>query len=1092
VARLCLQLFGGFRARLEPGTVLRLPTRKAEALLAYLALPLGQAHPREKLASLLWGELPDAQARASLRQALFRLRRAVGATDETCLRLEADAVALDPAAVAVDVTAFEKAVASAAPEGLGQAAALYQGDLLAGLAVAEPPFEEWLLAERERLRELAIEALARLLTHHRAAGRPEAAVQTALQLVALDPLQEAVHRTLMRLYVELGRRGAALRQYQHCVSVLRRELGVEPETETKELYRHVLRARPATGPGGPARPGRAERADERAGLPAPAAPMIGRESEMARLAGMLADACCGRGGTVAIEGEAGIGKSRLLAEVVVQASRSGMRVLLGRCYESEQILPFGPWVHALRSGGIVSEGGALRGLQPAWRAEVARLFPELASPGLPTPSDDARRLFESMTRLLEAAAAASPLVLLMEDVHWADDMSLRLLAFVGRRVVAQPVFVVVTIREEELADAPALRWTLDELTAENCLIRLPLTPLARPDTLALMHALIGPGREGADLTRLGAQVWALSQGNPFVVTEALRAVGEQATAEPLPLAVPDRVRAVISRRLEHLGPKSRELAAVGSVIGREFTFTFVRHAAGATEHDAAEAVEELVRRQVLQHVGDHFDFLHERVREVIYEELLPPRRILLHRAVAEAMEALLGDARDAHVLALGLHHQRGEVWDKAVAYLGQAGARAIERSAYREAAECLEQALAALTHLPTDGQRLAQAVDLRLDLARPTLYQLGHVKRAAAVLREAEALARALGDEFRLGRVTAHLVFCLRLMGEKAQALEAGQRALGIARRLSDLEIEIPTNISLGQVLHDKADYREAAALFRRNIALLVGELALPSFRGGAPRSIHSRTCLVSSLAELGEFDEAALRADEAIRAAQGLERPHSLVVASAGLGHLLLRKGEWAGAVEILEPALGIARAAEVALWFPRTASTLGAVYILADRPGEAQGLLEEALARTIAGELMHLRSLIMVWLGEAALAVGRLTEADEMAEGALRLSRKNDERGHEAWALRLLGEIRGHASRPDAEKAADFYHQALALGAQLGMRPLVAHCHLGLGHLSCCLTQHRRCFAHFENAVGMFRQMGMAWWLAKAESMAQRCPGP
>src|SRR5262245_20015017 len=207
MARLCLQLFGGFRAKLEPGSLVRMPTRKSEALVAYLAVPLGQPHPRDKLASLLWGELPEAQARASLRQELFRLRRAMGSIDmdRAYLASDADGIALDPAAVKVDVAVFEQAVATASPEDLARAAALYQGDLLAGLAVAETPFEEWLVAERERLRELAVQALAHLLAHQRASGHPEAAVQTALQLAVLDPLQEVIHRTLMRLYVDLGR-----------------------------------------------------------------------------------------------------------------------------------------------------------------------------------------------------------------------------------------------------------------------------------------------------------------------------------------------------------------------------------------------------------------------------------------------------------------------------------------------------------------------------------------------------------------------------------------------------------------------------------------------------------------------------------------------------------------------------------------------------------------------------------------------------------------------------------------------------------------------------------------------------------------------
>src|SRR5437867_5325272 len=248
MARLSLALLGGFQARLESGSPLALPTKKAQALLAYLAIPLGRAHPRDKLATLLWSGIREESARASLRQTLFATRKALGKTKPPALLVEGETLALNRSLVDGDVAAFERLVAEGTPEALASAAALYQGDLLAGFAVDEPPFEEWLVTERERLRELASEGLAKLLAHQRKAGAAEAAVQTALKLLALDPLQEPVHRTLMRLYAELGRRGAALRQYQHCLGMLQRELGVEPEAETKQLYQEILRQRLSRSP----------------------------------------------------------------------------------------------------------------------------------------------------------------------------------------------------------------------------------------------------------------------------------------------------------------------------------------------------------------------------------------------------------------------------------------------------------------------------------------------------------------------------------------------------------------------------------------------------------------------------------------------------------------------------------------------------------------------------------------------------------------------------------------------------------------------------------------------------------------------------
>src|SRR5262245_29446182 len=282
MAHVSLTLLGGFRARLDPGPTLTLPRRKAQAVLSYLAVPLGQAHPRDKLAALLWGDWSEEQARKSLRQTLFILRKTLSDPVSPWLLLDGDALALNPAAVDVDVTRFERRVADGTPAALEEAATLYQGDFLQGLALEESPFEEWLMLERERLRELALESMAKLLRHQRAVGAPDAAVQTAVRLLALDPLQEAVHRTLMGLYVGLGRRGAALRQYQACVDVLQRELHVDPEAETSALYRSILQAGPAVLPVGPAPRGVAPASQVRGSLPwareptATELPLVGR------------------------------------------------------------------------------------------------------------------------------------------------------------------------------------------------------------------------------------------------------------------------------------------------------------------------------------------------------------------------------------------------------------------------------------------------------------------------------------------------------------------------------------------------------------------------------------------------------------------------------------------------------------------------------------------------------------------------------------------------------------------------------------------------------------------------------------------------
>jgi DNA-binding SARP family transcriptional activator len=289
---LSLTLLGGFEARPESGSPVTFPRKKSEALLAYLAIHAGQMQARDKLAALLWGDASDARARHSLRQALMALRQTLPRGTVPLLLEEGDTVGVNPAAVELDVTLFERLVRDGNPSALERAAALYRGDLLEGLAVAEPPFEEWLTLERERLREKPLEALVRLLAYQIRVGAAEPAMQTAIRVLGLDPTQEAVHRSLMRLYAADGRRGAALRQYQICVGVLERELGAEPEAETKELYRELLQA--AQG--------------QRILEPNPARseiPLIGRQLELARLHAALDAALQGRGRSRSCRGSGG-------------------------------------------------------------------------------------------------------------------------------------------------------------------------------------------------------------------------------------------------------------------------------------------------------------------------------------------------------------------------------------------------------------------------------------------------------------------------------------------------------------------------------------------------------------------------------------------------------------------------------------------------------------------------------------------------------------------------------------------------------------------------------------------------------------------
>jgi DNA-binding SARP family transcriptional activator/tetratricopeptide (TPR) repeat protein len=1103
-----VMLLGGFEARLASGASLSLPTKKAQALLAYLGARPGQSYPRDKLAALLWGEKSDEQARGGLRHALVGLRRALAGATPASLQIEGRTLALNTVGVDVDVATFERLVAEGTPQALEHAAELYRGDLLLGFTVNEPLFEEWLVSERERLRETALEALARLLTHQTKAAGTERAIQTAVRLLGLDPLQEAVHRTLMRLYARQWRRGAALKQYQVCVGVLQRELGTEPEPETKQLYQELLRRPVNAGEASDARGGRGAGsarpvAPAPLDLPAAETPLFGRQAEVGRLREVLEEAIRGRGNTATVVGEAGIGKTRLVTALATDALSRGCRVLIGRCHESDSILPFGPWVDACRSGQIGTDEEILGALHSTRRAELSRLLPEAGTTAPPQTSVSALPLFESVAGLIEQVAARQPLVLVLEDLHWADEMSLRLLAFVSRRIPAWPALLVATAREEELADASRARRTMLDLSRASQALPVVLSPLSRPDTALLVRALTRVGSDAPTLARVEEQIWAMSEGNPLVAVEAMRVLDQDslrdgAREKPGALALPARVRDLVARRLDRLGARSQQLAAAAAVIGRQFDFTLLQSASGMEERETAEAVEEMVRHRVLQIMGNQLDFAHDRVRDVAYGRLLPPRRRLLHRAVAAALEVVDAGAVQARetpprdcpgeqIEQLAHHAFLGEVWDKALHYCWQAGAKAAGRVANREAVAFFDQALTALGHLPETRETLERAIDLRFDL-RTALFPLGELERILGCLREAEALARKLDDQRRLGQLSVYICHNLFVTGHPTEALAFGQSAQAIAESLGDVPLQVTGTLYLGAASLRTGDYRRAEDLLLKVLQLVEGDLSRERLGLTGFPAVMARCYLPQVFAEQGRFKEGIVHAQEGIRLAEALDHPYSLAFGCWVLAYLHIARGELRHAVGLLERGLALSRERDLTYFSVADTGSLGYAYALSGRTADGIPLLEHALSAVETMGHGALQPLFLMYLGEAYVLAGRLEDAFAFAGRALTLARERGQRGYEALALRLLGDVTARRDRP--EQADGHYRDALALAEELGMRPLVAHCHLGLGKLYACPGKREQATGYLDTAVTMYRDMDMRSWLEQAEAESRNLP--
>jgi tetratricopeptide (TPR) repeat protein len=449
----------------------------------------------------------------------------------------------------------------------------------------------------------------------------------------------------------------------------------------------------------------------------------------------------------------------------------------------------------------------------------------------------------------------------------------------------------------------------------------------------------------------------------------------------------------------------------------------------------------------------------------------------------EAIETLYSNRLIEQVERLAHHAARGEIWDKAATYLRQAGTKADARSAIREAASDFEQALTALGHLPESRETQEQAIDLHFSL-RVSLGALGEGERVLEHLRAAEALANALGDQRRLARVNAYIARELSSQGEYEQAVTACERAIAMARTQDDYGLEVLATRFMGNAYYCLGDYLKAVEALGRNLVPLDSPVVRERLGGISLPFAGSRTALALSLAERGEFVEAVVRCTEAVQIAEAVGLPYAVTSMYRWMGHLHLRWGDLQQATLTLEHALELCQGVDSPPLFHAVSSALGYAYALSGRSAEAIPLLEEAVERPVSSGDNEGQSVRTIWLSEAYLLAGREADARAAAQRALGLARQHKERGHEAYTLRLLGEIAAREDPLDLGKAENHYCQALALAEELGMRPLIAHFHGGLGKLYRRIGSRKQAEEHLTTATAMMREMEMGLWLENVEA--------
>jgi class 3 adenylate cyclase/tetratricopeptide (TPR) repeat protein len=829
---------------------------------------------------------------------------------------------------------------------------------------------------------------------------------------------------------------------------------------------------------------------------------VGREREIEALQQALERAGAGHGQVVAAVGEAGVGKSRLAYEFVHSHRTEGWLVLESASVSYGKATPYFPVIDLVKRYAHVEERDDARTIRAKVTGQVLTLDETLqeATPALLSlldalpedspfqkldPAQRRQRTLDALKRVLLRESQAQPLVLVFEDLHWSDSETQALLDSLVESLPTARLLLLVNYRPEYQHG-----WG-----SKTYYTQLRLDPLPPVSAEELLQALLGDASSLEPLKRL---LITRTEGNPFFLEESVRIlvetgvlVGEPGVYRPVKpldsLQVPATVQAVLAARIDRLPFEEKRLLQTASVIGTEVSLPLLQ---AITELPEAALHRGLAHLQAAEFLYEtrlfpehEYTFKHALTHEVAYGGLLREQHRVLHARIVEAIEELAGDRVAEQVEHLAHHALRGEVWDKALAYCRQAGEKALAWSAHREALGSFEQALSALTHLPEQRDTLEQAIDLRLSM-RAALWPSGDFGRILAALREAESLAGALDDHRRLGQVSGFLSRHFSRRGAHDQAIAAAQRALALATGSGEVILQAQANYYLGLSYKAQGNHPRAIDCFGQTVASLEGERHHESFGQALLPAVSSRAYLAESHAELGTFAEGRVLGQEGVRMAEAGTHCGSLIFAYRGIGLLALRQGDLSRALPLLERAVGICQEAGFPVWFPVMASPLGEAYTLSGRVADAVPLLTQAFDQVMARDEVVFQALCGLSLGAAQVLAGHLEEARALAEHTLALARAHQERGHEAYALRLLGDIAARCDPPHVEEAATRYRQALTLAEELSMRPLVAHCHHALGTLYAKLGQPEQARAQLSAAIELYRAMDMTFWLPQAEA--------
>jgi DNA-binding SARP family transcriptional activator/tetratricopeptide (TPR) repeat protein len=1059
-----VELLGGFRMSTK-GVPLTSVVSRTQALLAYLLLHAGSTVSRQQLAFLFWPDSSEPQARTNLRQLLHHLRSAWHAAED---HIDSDAAVVrwrteEP--FTFDVSEFEGALSeadeahrhadcSAVQRALLSCVDLYRGNLLPAL------HDEWIETHRERLQQKYSDVLTRLIALFEQAHDYQAAIRHAESLLAQDYFRETVYQTIMRLHGLNGDRAGALRAYERCATVLRRELGVEPGISTRRIRDQISKAemQPQSASEPPAR------SSESA--------LVGRQAEWKRLLDTWRAAAQAHASFVIVTGEAGIGKTRLIEELLSFTSRQGASVARTACYGVEKPMAYAPVADWLRSPRFRAE---LDGFSPPQHSQLARVLPELLVEGheveLPQAFTDTwqrHHFFEALARAV--LSAPPPILLFIDDLQWCDAETIEWLHYLLRSNPEADLLIAAAVRLEEVdRDHPATA-VLNALTRDNRVSEIVLKPLSAEETTSLAIQVV---QREVDRETSGI-LYEQTRGNPLFIVEAVRGgLLSQSNSMSGGEAnfLPPKVQAVITARLAQLSGAARDLAGLAAAIGRPFTFELLAKVSQAGDTVVAAAVDELWRRHIIQsQARDSYDFSHGQIRSVAYAELGPAHRHLLHLRIAEELERLYAADPGSESALIAWHYEQAGAVKQAISHYRDAAKVVLRRYADREAINYLSKAMrllqGTLSSRERDRTELALLVSLGSSLITTQGYASAEVGRVYA---QARLLCEITGDsDASYFKVLSGSYLFHAVRAELASAQEIAARYVSLARKAQDVQLSAAGQFLLGgilvncaplqarQHLQDALSYCDNTPNYR------------PFFDFGPELRVFARAHLSLALWLLGFPDQAMEENRRNIAIAEEISHPFSQALALAYSAIQHQYRGEPETAAELAGAAAAVCHKHGFRYYLSWTPIIRGWAH--ARQGALAEGLVEmrDGFAALRATGALLRGPYYLSLMAETCRQMGRLEEGWNYITEAFALG----QRSKETWFKPELDCIKGDIllDRGDKAEAEACYREAFRVACDLGtpffeLRAVVRLARLGLGS-----TQRAKAVAQLADTYRKF----------------------